>query len=102
MKLEITVQTESKQAIEIEFPYYYEYDLMLDESDSVIYGKIEENKHTSIQISTSLRNNSSSFELEINNEHASVYGCYMADKFKSNESEYLLAKAKLLASAQVA
>jgi len=99
MKLEIPRKIEQKETIEIEFPYYYKNDLLLDDVDSVIYGKIEEKRHTTIQV----RNNyqgGRSFELEVEARGAASVACYMTDEYKSDEGEYLAAKAKLLAAAQ--
>jgi len=97
MKLEITRKVEQKEIVEIELPYYYKHDLMLDEVDVVIYGKVEENKCTAIQIS---QGRELEFELSVERRPAAQYGCYMADEYKSNEAEYLAAKVKLLAAAQ--
>lgn len=104
MKLEVTRTTQQKETIEIEFPYYYKHNLMLDESDSIIYGKIEEKKCTSIQISYSYRDHETSFKLEIQTGPCvlSDNNCYMTDKYKSTEAEYLEAKTKLLAAAETA
>jgi hypothetical protein len=99
MKIEITRKIEQKEIIEIEFPYYYKHDLMLDESDSVIYGKIEEEKHTAIQISNDYRG-AEEFSVEVEKRKAVTLDCYLTDEYKSDEAEYLAAKTKLLAAAQ--
>lgn len=95
MKLKIKRQIEKEEEVDIEFPYYYKHDLMLDEMDTVIYGKIEENKTTSIHI-THNWNGRNSFELEIEEEPASYFSSYMTDKYKSNETEYLNARKELI------
>lgn len=100
MKLEITRKIEQKETIEIDLPYYYKHDLMLDEADVVIYGKVEEARCTTIRIGHSYRSDSNEFELSVEDRPASAYGCYMTDEFKSSEDEYLGAKAELLAAAQ--
>lgn len=102
MKLEITRNIEHKETIEIEFPYYYKHDLMLDDADSVIYGKIEEKRQTTIHVGYDYRSKERSFELEMQDIPAAVLSCYMTDKHKSSEYEYLDAKAKLLAAAEAA
>lgn len=101
MKLQIIKRVEQRQTIEIEFPYYYKNDLLLDESDCVIYGKIEENQHSAITIQGCYQGGIR-FELETEKKGAASLACYMTDEYKSNETEYLAAKAKLLAAAQEA
>jgi len=100
MKLEITRDVKQTETIEIEFPYYYKHDLMLDEVDSVIYGKIEEKRHTAIHVSFDYRSRERRFELEIEQRTAETLGCYMTEEHKGSEAEYLDAKAKLLAAVQ--
>jgi len=95
MKLKIIRTIKEEAIIDIEFPFYYKHDLMLDEADVVIYGKIEENKTTSIHVSHDY-NGRNSFELEIENDPASHFSSYMTDEYKSNEDEYLKAKSKLI------
>lgn len=102
MKLEITRKAECKETVEIELPYYYKHDLMLDEADVVIYGKVEEKRCTTIKVSYGYSSRSTEFELSIEDRQAAAYGCYMADEYKSSEAEYLAAKAKLLAAAEAA
>ncbi len=100
MKLEITRKVEHKETVEIDLPYYFKHDLMLDDEDVVIYGKVEEKQCTTIKVSYGSRRNE--FELNIENWPASAYGGYMTDEYKSTEAEYLAAKAKLLAAAEAA
>jgi hypothetical protein len=102
MKLEVMRDVKQKETIEIEFPYYYKHDLMMDDSDSVIYGKVEERRQTTIHLSYDYRSKERSFELEINDIHAAALACYMTDEHKSSEAEYLAAKAKMLAAAEAA
>lgn len=99
MKLEITRKIKQRETIEIEFPYYYKHDLLPDDADSVIYGKIEEKQCTTIHVRNDYRGGMS-FELEVEKRGAASVACYMTDEYKSNETEYLAAKAKLLAAAQ--
>jgi len=100
MKLEITKTVDQTETIEIEFPYYYKHDLMCDDVDSVIYGKIELERHTAIQLRYDYRSGERSFELEVEQRPAETLGCYMTDKHKGGEVEYIDAKAKLLAAAK--
>lgn len=102
MKLEITRKVEHKETVEIDLPYYFKHDLMLDEADVVIYGKVEEKRCTSIKISHGYGSHSNEFELSIEDRPASAYGCYMTDEYKSTETEYLAAREKLLAAAEAA
>jgi Arc/MetJ family transcription regulator len=90
---------EQRETIEIELPCYYKHELLLDDTDSVIYGKIEVNQCTTIQVRDDYRG-AVSFELEVAKRGAASTACYMADEYKSNEGEYLAAKAKLIAAAQ--
>jgi hypothetical protein len=99
MKLTIKRMIEKTETIDIEFPYYYKYDLLLDETDSVIYGKIEEHQVTMIQL-TFRHDGYSSYELEIDKKPATHFACYMTDKYKSDENEYLQAMAKMTAAIQ--
>jgi hypothetical protein len=50
MKIEITKQIKVKETIDIEFPYYFKIDLLLEHSDSIIYRKIDDNKCVSITV----------------------------------------------------
>jgi hypothetical protein len=98
MKIEITKNIVQKETIEIELPYYYKHDLEFDDQDSVIYGKIEDNRTTSIHIKYDYIDNSNIYELEIKESKAQSHSSYMTNKYKSSESEYLDAKSKLLAA----
>lgn len=102
MKLNITRRVEVVEAIDIELPYYYRHDLMLDTSESVIYGKVEESRHTAIKISCSLGDRGHEFELAVENRPAGTVGCYMTDEYRSSEDVYLAAKEQLLAAVQSA
>lgn len=101
MKLEITRKIEQRETINIELPYYYKHDLLIDDMDSVIYGKIEEKQCTRIWVRDDYRG-SVSFEIEVEERGAASKSCYMTDEHKSNEDEYLAAKTKLLAAAESA
>ena len=98
MKLEITKRVEQRETIEISLPHYFKHDLMLDTSDTVIYGKIEEKRCTKIQIARC----GTDIEIEISIEArpARQYGCCMTDEYASDEAEYLRAKETLLSAAQ--
>lgn len=98
MKLEITKTVTQKVEIEIDFPYYYKHDLMLDGADAVIFGKIEAKKCTTIGL-THHSGGDKSYELEIQRKEARNYACYMTAEHKSSEAEYLAAKRELIEAA---
>jgi len=95
MLIEITEKVEQKRTVDITFPYYYEHDLLLDECDSIIYGKIEENKHTTIQI-TDRYAFAQSAEIEVRKRPAKTLGCYMTPEYTSDESVFIDAKDRAL------
>ena len=102
MKLEITREIKQKEIIDIEFPYYYTSEWGRDLVDvyGKAYGKIEENKCTLITETKCVAG--ISYEIEIDDRHASCFGCYMTEYYKSSEEEYLAAKGRLLKAAQEA
>jgi hypothetical protein len=67
MKIEIIKTIEQKEIIDVEFPYYYKYDLMLDHCDSIIYGKINKNSHYKIYCTKYYNSNEKTYKLEIEN-----------------------------------
>ena len=88
MKINIIKKVEVSETIDIDFPYYYEHDL----DDAVIYGKIEENKNSSIMLNF----DKSRFEIGIDHEPAKRVSCYFAKKYKGTEKDFLMAKQELL------
>lgn len=97
-KIKIIKQIQQEEIIEIELPYYYKHDLNLDFEDSIIYGKIGENFHISIQES---KNNDGKEIYEIEKEiypsiENSGYSCYFEDKYKSNKKEFEAVKERCL------
>ena len=93
-------KTTIQKEIDIELPYYYKHNLMLDD-DSVIYGKIEEHQHTAIQLT--LKADSKDWEWNIENNLGSPSDllCYMNSKYQSNEEEFLQIKQKLIEAVKV-
>ena len=91
MKIEITKQVNVKMVVDIDFPYYYKYDLTdYDyESTSVIYGKITEIGEVRIHEKIRSKNNAV-YEIEKNNRR----DCYFEEKYKSTEEEYNKAKER--------
>lgn len=95
MEIEIEETTYIKKKITVDLPYYYKHDLMSDRHNSIIYGKIEEKKTTTIQISENYMNNTMSYELEVEKCKNGGDGSYFKEKYKSNEAEYLQAKSEM-------
>lgn len=95
MKIEIIETIEKKRSINISLPYYYKHDLMLDEMDSVIFGKIEAEKTTTIQITDHYLNSAVEYELKVEKCTPNRHACYLTDEYKSSEIEYLSAKEKM-------
>lgn len=100
MKIKIKRKIEKEEIIDIDFPYYYEHDLLIDEANVIIYGKIEENRHVSIKVSERYYDTflDIEFEIGIENRRAETLSCYMTDEYKSTESVFLKAKSKLIKS----
>lgn len=99
MKLEVTKRITRTETVNVELPYYYEHDLLLDWADSVIYGKIEEKRTTRIQITRHYQGGTREFELEIDPRPASEFSKYLTDDdYESTEAAYLAAKAEMLAA----
>jgi len=96
-EVKITKTVYLDEFIEVDLPYYYKHDLMEDHADIVIWGKIEDDKHTSIKIQENYR--TGGIELEYKTEElsnlSSLY-CYFGEEYKSNESQYLKANSKLI------
>ena len=87
------------EELEIEFPYYYKHDLRSDDGESVIYGKIEEGKHSSIHEVYSFGGNfTSNFEIEIEDisKNYSSLSNYFEEEFKSTKQEFESVKQRAL------
>tara|TARA_R110001599_G_scaffold100770_9_gene258157 strand:+ start:12535 stop:12843 length:309 start_codon:yes stop_codon:yes gene_type:complete len=100
MEIEITKTIKQKVKVSVDLPFYYKHDLMLDELDAVIFGKIEEGKSTAIKVTKSYRIDSKEFELEIVRCGPERYSCYLTEEYKCSESEYIEAKEQLLKAAK--
>ena len=97
MKIEIVETQKVKKTVDIKLPYYFKHDLMLDESDTIIYGKLEEKTSTTITLRSGWRDEEiQSAEIEIETINWASSSCYLKDEYKSGESEYLEAKQKAL------
>lgn len=91
MKISIKKTKTVEEIIDVEFPYYYKYDLMSDYSDTIIYGKIFENYEVTIKECNSY-NNLMSYEIE----RDSRSDCYFEEQYKSNKDEFEAAKARAI------
>lgn len=98
MQVEITKQVPQTEIIEVELPYYYKHDLMSYCGDSIIYGKIEEKLHTSIQ---ETKNDDGEEKYEIEKEEYcliknSGLSSYFDKKHRSNKEEFEAVKERCL------
>lgn len=96
----ITIEVENvieKEKITIETPFYYKHDLMLDECDSIIYGKITDNYIVSVQKTDRYLDHEITFEFEIDNRpRFQSYSNYMTeDQHRSSKEEYEAAIAEM-------
>lgn len=95
MKIEIEETSKKKKIVEIELPYFYKHVIDLEHGEVVIFGKIEEKKHTTI----SEKENGVNFEYELEVEEIKNFinlSSYFSDEHKSNEAEFIYAKTRLL------
>lgn len=95
MKVIIIETKKSEKQIDVDMPYYYKHDLMCDRGDSIIYGRVDEKIHTSIQESSFDR---TSYEVTIES-HISIknsgLSCYFTPEYQSSQEEYNNAKERL-------
>ena len=96
MRVEVTKTIKTKETVDVTFPYYYKHDLMLDEGDFVIYGKIDEKEHVSIKISVSYRSDVRGVEVEKQTTNWHSVSCYLEDEYRSNVGEYEQAKSQAM------
>lgn len=87
MKIEIVRNVQTVETIEVEFPYYYEHDLMLDHADVVIYGKIEENVHTCIEENKNYHSGELTYALKVESFRKSLSE-YFEQDYASTKEEY--------------
>ena len=98
MKIRIKKNVQVPVTVDVKLPHYFEHDLDLDFCDSIIYGKIEIDRYTTIQITKNYYGNHKKYELSTEKRHPSSAGCYFDCKYSSNENEYLKAKSEMRAS----
>jgi hypothetical protein len=98
MKVAITKNIPQVEIIEIEFPYYYRYDLTAGYRNSVIYGKIEEKLCTSIQ-EKNHHDGKETYEVE-KEEHCYIknsgLSSYFDKEHNSSKEEFESVKARCL------
>jgi len=94
MKFEVTRDTQVKEIIEIEFPYYY----INYCEHGVYYGRLDEHRQTQICIIEDWRIDEITFNFSVEPTRQSTLGYYFSDKYKSTESEYLSAKENMISA----
>ena len=99
MKVEVTRKVEVKETVEVELPFFYQHDLMVDHADVVIYGKVEDGKATKITVS---KGRSTRYELETEQCRVSAFGCYMTEEYASTQAKFEEVQAELVAAASAA
>jgi hypothetical protein len=92
MEVEVLKTVTTEKMIKVELPYYFKRRL----NYSIIYGKIGDNKKTSIQITHDYTTNSDVYELEIEEGSAQSNACYFVEEYKGTKEEYLAAKLEML------
>lgn len=102
MQVEVIKTIKTKETVDVTCPYYYKHHLMLDEGDVVIYGKIDEKEHVFIKLSVSYLSDVRSVEVEKQETDWHSVSCYLADKYRSNASEYQQAKSQAMDAIQSA
>jgi hypothetical protein len=99
MKIEITKIERKTVIIETELPYYYRQDLMSDYSESIVYGKIDEHLHISIQEIKLHDEDSEKYEIE-KEEYLQIkdtgLACYFDKAHKSSRQEFEEVKQRCL------
>lgn len=102
MKVSITKTIRTTETVDVEFPFYYKNDMLLDNCDYIIYGKIEQMLHTKIHVVNNHRDKRFDFQLEHEKPNFHSIGCYFEVDYASSEAEYLDAKRALIAAANAA
>jgi len=88
MKVKINKRTEIIEEFEVELPHYYKYDFDR-EFPTMLYGKIEHNKHTSIQVNRLSGEIKYTFEVEdYNSIESKGFDSWFKPEYKSNSEEF--------------
>jgi hypothetical protein len=79
-----------KETITIQTPFYYKHDLMLDECDSVIYGKVTDDCIVTVHKSERYSRDETEFEFnkELRPHFQSSKSYLTEDEYRSNKEEY--------------
>jgi hypothetical protein len=80
----------SKEIITIQTPFYYKYDLMLDECDSIIYGKVMNDYIVTVQKTELYERNEIVFKISKEDKpHFQSLKAYLTDdQYRSSKEEY--------------
>lgn len=96
MKVKIFKRIVEEKVIDIEVPFYYRHDLSDDHPKNVIYGKITETKHKTIQLGSKFgRKDFAKFnveEFDVNHGFLNLAEYLTNVKYESNETEWEQAK----------
>lgn len=99
MKIEIIEHQKVVKVIDVDLPYYYTRDMDMDEQDTIVYGKIEEHLHTSIEETRYYDDSKENFRIS-KTQHATIkysgLSGYFQDKYASTEEEFQSAKSRCL------
>ena len=98
MKIKLIKLIPQEAIIEVELPYYFKHDLSDDYSESIIYGKIEEELYTTIH-ETESYDGRKSYEIE-KERLVSIarrgLSSYFDDEHQSSREEFEAVKARCL------
>ena len=98
MKVEIKETVSVVKTIDVDLPYYYKHEFDTMTGDTVIFGKIMEDKSIAIKESGTYQG-AETYEVEIE-EHLSIktsgLDSYFNEQYKSSEAEFLEAKERMM------
>jgi hypothetical protein len=92
MKIDITKIIAVNKTIEIDYPYYYKDDRMLDHARNVVFGKIVDDIVYEIEYYESYRGGGISYSLTKDDRNDR----YFDEEYRSTEQEYNDAKDRAL------
>ena len=93
MEVEIYEETRTKKKVNIDFPYFYEQDMLLDRDDCIMYG-VYVSPYLSHQITITIRGDGHE-EYAIEKGSGINSNCYLTEEHKSTKEEFLRALKKL-------
>lgn len=102
MLIEVTKEfTPQKEFIEVEFPYYFEKEFGSEMfNESYLYGKVEEDKCTTIIHQSHAYQDGERYDIELEYIHDIVdwrFGFYFKEEYKSSKETFENIQKKLLA-----